>query len=57
MLKFLSNETNENKYPVGATEICDEKIQNKKRNIKKNNPSILFRERDRKFQLTIRKII
>ena len=54
MLKFISNGPNENEFLYEAAEICDDSTQNKKRNISKKHPSILFRERGRKFQLTIR---
>ena len=38
MWKFISNEPNENGSPSEATEICDDKIQKKKRNIRKKPP-------------------
>ena len=45
MLKFISNETNENEYPSEATEICDDKIKNKKRTIKKTTQAY-YSEKD-----------
>ena len=44
--KFISNEPNENESQSEATEIHDDRIQNKKRITEKYiQPSILFRER------------
>ena len=37
MWKLISNEPNENEYPSEATEINDDKIQNKKRSITKES--------------------
>ena len=36
---FLSNGPNENEYQSEATDICDDKNQNKKRNITKQLPN------------------
>ena len=38
MKKFISNEPNENEYLINSTEMCDEKIKNKKRAINKTSP-------------------
>ena len=38
MLKFISNEPNENESHCDATDICDDKIQNRKMNISKEKP-------------------
>ena len=38
MLKVISNEPNENKFSSEATEICDDNIQKKQRNISKKYP-------------------
>ena len=38
IMKFISNEPNENEYLCEATDICDDKIQNKKRTIRKKQP-------------------
>ena len=35
MLKFISNEPNENEYPCKSMNIYDDKIQNKKKTIRK----------------------
>ena len=51
MWKFVSNEPNENESKSEATEICDDKTQNKKRTITKNHPSIIFREKGRKKKI------
>ena len=53
--RFISDEPNEDESQSEATEIHNDKIQNKKRNSKNIQPSILFRERGKK-QLTIGKI-
>ena len=46
MLKFISNETNENESQSEATEIRDDNIQNKKRSItKKSTKNTLHRKR------------
>ena len=46
--EFIPNETNENESQSEATDIRDDKIQNKKRSITKKQPSILFKERGQK---------
>ena len=53
MWKFISNEPNEDESPSEAIDICDYKIQKKNKTITKNHPSKHFRERGRRFQLTI----
>ena len=53
MWKFISNEPNESESCSGATEICEDNIQNKNKIITKNQPRPLFRERGKKLQLTI----
>ena len=55
MLKFISNEPNENDSPNEAVDVFDDNIQKKNRTVIKNHPSIIFRERGRIFQLTIGK--
>ena len=38
MWKFISNEQNENEFMNEATEICNDKIQNKRNTIIKKSP-------------------
>ena len=52
MWKFISNEPNENESQSEATEICDDKIQNKKRSItKKNNQTYSSEKEEKNYSL------
>ena len=52
LCRLISNEPNEDKSQIEATEIHDDNIQNKKRSPNKKQQIILFRERGKK-DLTI----
>ena len=54
MWKFISHEPNEIEYHSEETDTCDDRIQNKKGVLPKNQPIMLFRERGKKV-LTIKK--
>ena len=50
MFNFIPNEQNENEYQCESTQICDDKIQNKKRDInKKLTKNTLQRKRQKKL--------
>ena len=51
MLKFISNEPNENESQCEVTEICDENIQKKKRTI--NNKSTKHNLKRNKHKISV----
>ena len=53
MWDFISNEPNENDSSSEAKDICDDKIQNKRRTIIKKPSKYNFQRKRKKFQLTI----
>ena len=53
MLKFISNEPNENEYQCDKKEICDNNIQKKKMTISKKPPKNNLQRKRPKFQLTV----
>ena len=55
MLKFLSNEQNENQSPCEAIDVCDDKIQKKKRTIRKKSPKHTLKRKIQKVSFEYRK--
>ena len=55
MLRFISNEPNENESQCDATEICDDKIQNKKSTIIKKSPNNNLGGKRQKISVDYRK--
>ena len=54
MLKFISNESNENESQCGTTKICDDNIQNKKRTINKKSTKHTLQRKSQKFSVKYR---
>ena len=51
MLKYLSNEPNENESQCEVTQICDDKIQNKKRTINNKSTKNTLQIKRQKFSV------
>ena len=51
LLKSISNVPNENEYQFDAVEICDDKIQKKKRNISKKLPKHTLQRQRQKISV------
>ena len=50
ILKFISNESNENESQCGTTKICDDNIQNKKITINKKSTKHTLQRKSQNFQ-------
>ena len=54
MLKFISNEPNENESQCEVTQICDDNIQEKKRSIKKKSTNHNLHRKRQKISVDYR---
>ena len=54
MLKFISNEPNENEYQFELIEICDDKIQKKNRTINNKSTKHTLQRKNQKISVDYR---